>query len=106
MPSNKGTQVQIFGHVYHLRGSEDPEHARRVARLVDERMNAIADQMATADSFRIAVLAALNIADEYLRLQGRHDRFKTQVVAKSDRLVSLLDALEGHRGEATATAGR
>jgi cell division protein ZapA len=106
MPSNKGTQVQIFGQVYHLRGSEDPEHARRVARLVDERMNTIADQMSTADSFRVAVLAALHIADEYLQLQGRHDHFKTQVAAKSGRLVSLLDELEEHRGEATATAGR
>jgi cell division protein ZapA len=106
MSLNKGTQVQIFGQVYHLRGSEDPEHARRVAQLVDARMNQIADQMATADSFRVAVLAALHIADEFLRLQQQHERFKTQVAARSDRLVSLLDELEGHREGATATAGR
>ena len=106
MPSNKGTQVQIFGQVYHLRGSEDPEYARRVARLVDDRMNTIADQMATVDSFRVAVLAALHIADEYLRLKEQHDRYKNQVADKSDHLVSLLDELEGRRNGAKATAGR
>jgi cell division protein ZapA len=106
MPPSKGTQVQIFGQVYHLRGSEDPEYARRVARLVDDRMNAIADQMATVDSFRVAVLAALHVADEYLRLQERHNRYKTQVTAKSDRLVSLLDELEVGRDGTPAAAGR
>jgi len=105
MPSNKGTQVQIFGQVYHLRGSEDADYARRVARLVDDRMNAIADQMASVDSFRVAVLAALHIADEYLRLKEQHDRYKTQVAVKSNRLVSLLDELEGRRGGASAMAG-
>lgn len=109
MPSSKGTQVQIFGQVYHLRGSEDAEYARRVARLVDDRMNTIADQMATADSFRVAVLAALHIADEYLRLKEQHDGYKTQVATKSHRMVSLLDELEGRREArrdgASATAG-
>lgn len=105
MRSSTGTQIQIFGQIYHLRGGDDPEYARRVARHVDERMSAIADQMATADSFRVAVLAALHIADEFLRLKDRHDRYKAQVTAKSDRLVSLLDELEGHRGGAAAIAG-
>lgn len=105
MASTKGTQVQIFGLVYHLRGSEDPEYARRVARLVDDRMNAIADQMATADSFRVAVLAALHIADEYLRLKEQHDQYKSQVAVRSDRLASLLDELEGGRDGASAAAG-
>jgi cell division protein ZapA len=106
MPQSKGTQVQIFGQVYHLRGSEDPEYARRVARLVDDRMNAIANQMATVDSFRVAVLAALHVADEYLRLQDQHDRYKDQVAAKSDRMVSMLDELEVGRSGASAIAGR
>jgi cell division protein ZapA len=106
MPSNKGTQVQIFGQVYHLRGSEDAEYARRVARLVDDRMNTIADQMATVDSFRVAVLAALHIADEYLRLKEQHDHYKGRVADKSHHLVSLLDELEGRLEGASATAGR
>jgi cell division protein ZapA len=86
-----GTQVQIFGHVYHLRGGEDPVHSRQVAQLVDDRMNAIADQINTSDSFRIAVLAALHIADEYLQLQREHERFTAEVAAKSDRMVAMLD---------------
>ncbi len=106
MSSNKGTQVQIFGQVYHLRGSEDPDYARRVARLVDDRMNAIADQMATVDSFRVAVLAALHIADEYLRLKEQHDGYKVRVEDRSHHLVALLDELEARCDGASAAAGR
>lgn len=94
MRANYGTQVQIFGQVYHLKGGEDSEHAREVARLVDDRMSAIADQIKTSDSFRVAVLAALHIADEYLRLRQEHEKYQSQVAAKSDEMVSLLEKID------------
>ncbi len=93
MRSNYGTQVQIFGQFYHLRGGEDPEHSRQVAQLVDERMNVISDQIKTSDSFRVAVLAALHIADEYLRLKKEHESFRAQVTAKSDHLATMLETI-------------
>ena len=55
--------VQIYDQTYHLSG-QDPEHIRQLAALVDAKMRAVAAQGRTVDSLRVAVLAALNLADE------------------------------------------
>jgi cell division protein ZapA len=57
------TTVEIYDQQYHLSG-EDPEHIRKLAALVDAKMRAVAAQGRTVDSLRVAVLAALNLADE------------------------------------------
>jgi cell division protein ZapA len=55
--------VQIYDQTYYLSG-QDTEHIRSLAELVDARMRAVAAQGRTVDSLRVAVLAALNLADE------------------------------------------
>ena len=55
--------VEIYDQLYHLSG-QDPEHIRELAACVDAKMRAVAAHGKTADSLRVAVLAALNLADE------------------------------------------
>ncbi|MGB6691617.1 MAG: cell division protein ZapA [Terracidiphilus sp.] len=55
--------VEIYDQTYHLAG-ENPEHIRDLAARVDSKMRAVAAQGRTVDSLRVAVLAALNLADE------------------------------------------
>src|SRR5258708_28539781 len=57
------TTVSIYDQTYHLRG-QDPNHIRQLADLVDSKMRAVSAQGRTVDSLRVAVLAALNLADE------------------------------------------
>lgn len=61
-------RVEIYDQVYYLRGS-DPEYIQKLAEYVDGKMRAVGEQTATVDSLRLAVLAALNIADEFHVLQ-------------------------------------
>ena len=61
--------VDIFGGQYAVRSGLDAEYAKQVAQYVDRKMHNAADQTRTGDTVRIAVLAALNIADEYFRLR-------------------------------------
>src|SRR6516162_7852138 len=61
--------VQIYDQTYHLSG-QDPEHIRKLAALVDAKMRAVAAQGRTVDSLRVAVLAALNLADELAQAGG------------------------------------
>jgi cell division protein ZapA len=67
--------VTIFDQPYRLRSGRGDEHLRRVAGLVDERMREVATHMKSLDMTRIAVLAALNLADELesLRLDQARD---------------------------------
>jgi cell division protein ZapA len=55
--------VEIYDQTYHLSG-QDQEHIRELAARVDAKMRAVAAQGNTVDSLRVAVLAALNLADE------------------------------------------
>jgi cell division protein ZapA len=60
---NEYVTVEIYDQVYHLAG-QDPAHIRELAACVDAKMRAVAAHGKTADSLRVAVLAALNLADE------------------------------------------
>jgi len=79
--------VEIYDQLYHLSG-EDPDHIRALAARVDATMRAIAAQGRTADSLRVAVLAALNLADELSR-SGAADSAMGRLRAASLR--GLLD---------------
>jgi cell division protein ZapA len=61
------TSVEIFGQTYNVRGDGDPDYLMELARFVDTRMREVAGQVATVDPMKIAILAALNIADEFSR---------------------------------------
>jgi cell division protein ZapA len=64
-PSNatEYVTVEIYDQTYHLSGQDAP-HVRELAARVDAKMRAVAAQGRTVDSLRVAVLAALNLADE------------------------------------------
>lgn len=58
--------VEIYDQIYHLSG-QDADHIRELAARVDSKMRAVATHGRTVDSLRVAVLAALNLADELVR---------------------------------------
>jgi cell division protein ZapA len=62
----KATAVTIYGQTYHLRG-EDGSYLTELASLVDRRMREVVEATGTADSLKVAILSALNIADDYLQ---------------------------------------
>lgn len=65
----EATEVEIFGAVYPVRGREDRDYLQSLARRVDRTMREIAGQVSTVDTAKIAILAALNLADELSRCQ-------------------------------------
>ncbi|HYM13541.1 MAG TPA: cell division protein ZapA [Bryobacterales bacterium] len=88
----EGIRVSIFDQVYYLKSSAaDRAHMEDVARYVDQKMAAIASRTQTVDSFRVAVLAALHIADELLRLRQDHDRLQNRVEATSLHYAAMLE---------------
>lgn len=73
MPSADTVQVTIFNQTYSLRSTSGAEHVREIASQVDERMRLIASHITTHDVSRIAVLVALNIADEMQSLKAHYE---------------------------------
>ena len=79
--------VEIYDQIYHLSG-QNADHIRELAVCVDAKMRAVAAQGRTVDSLRVAVLAALNLADE-LSMSGVADARLGHARAAS--LSGLLD---------------
>jgi len=64
--------VEIFGNTYTLKGKGSSESVERVARFVDNKMKDISSKASVATSEKIAILTALNIAEEYFSLKDEH----------------------------------
>ncbi len=87
---NASVRVEIFDQAYNLRGS-DPEYILKLAEYVDSKMRAVAEATNTVDTARLAVLAALNIADEYHLLKKKQDRGATDYQKRAHLLADALD---------------
>jgi cell division protein ZapA len=87
---NGSVRVEIFDQVYNLRGS-DADYIQKLAEYVDGKMRAVSQQTATVDSVRLAVLAALNIADEYHLLKRRLEKPSPEARQRASKLASALD---------------
>jgi cell division protein ZapA len=95
MPRNN-TEVKIFGAVYSVRGSEDRGYLQGLADLVDRKMREVAEHVHTADTARIAILAALNLADELKRMEKRQEGERVEIREKVEELTEeLTGALSG-----------
>ena len=97
--SPEAVSVEIYDQIYNLRGT-DAEYIQQLAVLVDAKMRAVAAHGGTADSLRVAVLAALNIADELLSLRARYnalagsqDRSEDSMRSRAGTLSEMLDEL-------------
>lgn len=100
------THVEIYDQVYHLRGV-DPVYITHLAALVDAKMRAVSALGGTVDSLRVAVLAALNIADELCSLRQSYNELAGQqetsqlsqlsMRSRADSLAGMLDELLADR---------
>jgi len=88
--TNASVRVEIFDQAYNLRGS-DPEYIVKLAQYVDAKMRAVAEQTHTVDTVRLAVLAALNIADEYHLLKRNQDSGAVEYLKRAHNLSNALD---------------
>ena len=88
---SKPVQVEIFDQSYQIRGALDEAYVKKLAAYVDERMRSVAAATRTIDSVRVAVLAALNIADEFHALQSRHEEVKVDLRARTERCLSMVE---------------
>ncbi len=97
-PPDTAISVDIYDQTYHLRG-QDPAYIQRLADIVDAKMRAVASHGKTVDSLRVAVLAALNIADELVTAQDQSRAANGTLTAaqsirtRANSLAGLLDSV-------------
>jgi cell division protein ZapA len=86
--------VAIYDQTYHLRG-DDPDYIHQLAEMVDSKMRLVASHGKTVDSLRVAVLAALNIADELATLEQKYNALTGSVKETSSSIRDRAHSLSG-----------
>lgn len=90
MAELESVTVKIFGSEYTLKGTADPEYVLKVAAFVNDRMNEVARGSSVASTAKVAILAAVNIADELFRSQEGSIQSMTMLEDRSVQIVRLL----------------
>ena len=85
------TKVEIFGQIYSIQGELDSKYVQRLAKYVDEKMHAIADVTKTVDTQKVAVLAALAIADELHSMQRDRGDREELLSEQAERCLTLVE---------------
>jgi cell division protein ZapA len=89
------TIVEIFGQTYNVRGDGDQDYLLELARFVDTRMREVAAQVATVDPMKIAILAALNIADEFSRFKRQRQDAAGIWIERTEEISERLSEVVG-----------
>jgi len=88
----KTVRVAIFGEEYPLRGNADTEYMMKVAEYVDRSMRAVSEKAGHLSTAKVAVLAAINIADELFQERSDSQKRLSDVEGKAHDILDWLDS--------------
>jgi cell division protein ZapA len=91
--TDKIVEIEIYGQKYRIRvkGDEDEKYIGRLTSYVDQKMREIGEKSRSVDPFKIAVLAALNIADEYDLSRQQLDQLN-DIIGQMEHEIESLEA--------------
>ena len=84
-------RVEIYNQTYNIRSDGDNEYIMRLAEYVDSKMREISSGTLTVDSLKVAILAALHIADEFHQLKSQQQQTDAQLASRSAEMTEMLD---------------
>lgn len=94
-PGDAPVKIEIFDQMYNVQADGDEAYLRELAAFVDGKMRTVAEATRQVDSMRVAVLSALNIADELFTLRKRQQDLEGPLRQRVEKCVTLVEkALE------------
>ena len=102
MADGRVMHVDIQGQRYAIRSELDPKYVNDLAAYVDQRMERVGRELASTDGVRLAVLAALNIADELFRARMDSSGVASELLSRAADIERLVDAALAAASDAAA----
>ena len=84
-------EVDVFGHRLSLQGNADENYVQELAQYVEGQMNTIAGNLATSTPTKVAILAAINIADQLFTQESRRQAGEAEVERRAVGLLECID---------------
>ncbi|MBI5967097.1 MAG: cell division protein ZapA [Deltaproteobacteria bacterium] len=85
-------RIQILGREYTVKSDEEEGRVRKIAEYVNQKIKEVAEGSKTVSTLNIAILAALNIANDYFKAVESQKSFTQTIEAKSGRLIEMINA--------------
>ena len=93
MASDPSIKVEIYNQTYNIRSDGDNEYIHQLAEYVDRKMREVTSGTYTVDSHKVAILAALHIADELHQLRTQTEQVDSQLAQRSSDCSDQLDRI-------------
>jgi cell division protein ZapA len=90
-------EIKVFGQTYTVKTDEEEGYVQQVARYVNEKMEDVLKRTRSVSTLNVAILTALNIADDLLREKDRRIALLREVETKSKNLVEEIDLKIGEK---------
>ena len=87
-------EVEVFGQTFTVNSEDDEKYVRQLASYVDQRMRQVGGTAKTAVSLRVAIMAAMSIADEYYKASRREAEIEEEAARLSSLLVERIEQSE------------
>jgi cell division protein ZapA len=95
--SEQTIRVEIYNQTYSIRSDGDNDYILELAEYVDRKMREISSGTLTVDSLKVAILAALHIADEFYQLKHAQAQTDAQLASRSAECAEMLDRVLKHK---------
>ncbi len=89
----KQYSIKILEQELQVLSDSGDDHVARVVQYVKDKMECVGSASGNINTLNIAILAALNIADEYLKLTGINENICSQLESRAESLISLIDEI-------------
>ena len=93
----RNLSVSIHGRTYQIRSKDDPKYIENLVKIVNDKMNEVEETTKTVDSIRVAVLTALNLADQQIKATRKLEARIKELEDEQQRLHHLLDKTLGKK---------
>lgn len=85
-------RVEILGQEYTVKSDEGEERVKNIAEYVNRKIKEVSERTKTVSTLNLAILAAMNIANDYLEAVDDKKAFTRTIEAKSGRLIEMIDS--------------
>ena len=87
----RGTSVEVYGYTFNVKSDLNRKQVQEIAEYVDAKMKDLAAKLKVSSTSRLAVMAAINIAEEFYRLRSEQNELSEAIEKKSAKLIQLVE---------------
>lgn len=84
-------RVEILGREYVVKSDEGEERVKKIATYVNQKIKEISESTKTVSTLNAAILAAMNIANDYFQIMEEKKNYRQDYESKAEHLIAMID---------------